>query len=342
MKKYKFIALIPAYNPNELLIDLVDRLNKEKDITIVVVNDGSKEECNKVFKAIKKNCILLEHEVNKGKGAALKTGYSYIKENFDNYIVVTLDCDGQHKIEDAKKLYKYNIEHLDTLVLGSREFDKDVPLRSKLGNTITRYVYKIVSRTTVRDTQTGLRSFSNDLMDLMLEIPGERYEYEINVLLEVAKYEIPIHEITIETIYIDNNSGSHFNPIKDSIKIYKEILKYSLSSIISFCIDFILFKIFLGFFNLQLSNIFARIISASCNFTMNKKFVFKNKGNVFKAIVSYAALAITVLFLNTILLTFLVGLGIPTLLAKLITEVTLFFLSYFIQHSFIFRGGNNN
>lgn len=342
MKKYKFIALIPAYNPNELLIDLVDRLNKEKDITIVVVNDGSKKECDKVFKAIKNKCNLIEHGVNKGKGAALKTGYAYIKENFDNYIVVTLDCDGQHKIEDAKKLYDYNIEHLDSLVLGSREFDKDVPLRSKLGNTITRYVYKIVSKTNVRDTQTGLRSFSNDLMDLMLDIPGERYEYEINVLLEVAKCEIPIHEITIETIYIDNNSGSHFNPIKDSFKIYKEILKYSLSSILSFCIDFILFKIFLGFLNLQLANISARIISASCNFTMNRKFVFKNKSNIFKAIISYVALAICILFLNTIILTLLVGIGVSTLVAKLLTEVTLFFLSYFVQHSFIFKGGNNN
>lgn len=302
-----------------------------------MVNDGSYEKSDNVFKDIEKKCILLKHEVNKGKGAALKTGFLYIKENFKNYIVVTLDCDGQHKIEDSKRLYEYNIEHLDTLVLGSREFDKDVPLRSKVGNVITKYVYKIVSKTQVNDTQTGLRSFSNNLMDLMLEIPGERYEYEINVLLEVAKCNIPIKELTIETIYIDNNSGSHFNPIKDSIKIYKEILKYSLSSIISFCIDFVLFKVFLGFFTLQLSNIFARIISASCNFIMNRKFVFKNKGNIFKAFISYALLAIVVLLLNTFILTILVELGLDKLLAKLITEVTLFFLSYFVQHSFIFK-----
>lgn len=306
------------------------------------MNDGSDEKSDKVFKDIKSKCILLEHEVNKGKGTALKTGYSYIKDNFKDYIVVTMDCDGQHTIEDAKKLYNYNIKHLDCLVLGSREFDKDVPLRSKIGNTITKYVYKIVSRTKVNDTQTGLRSFSNKLIDLMLEIPGERYEYEINVLLELAKWNIPIKEITIETIYIDNNSESHFNPIKDSIKIYKEILKYSLSSIISFCIDFVLFKVFLEFWNLQLANIIARIISASCNFIMNRKFVFKNKGNVYKAIISYVSLALCILLLNTIILTVLVNLGLQRLFAKLVTEVILFFLSYFVQHSFIFKGGNDN
>ena len=343
MNKYKLIALIPAYDPNEKLITLVDELCKKK-IDIVVVDDGSKETSNYIFKNVSSKAKVLYHEINKGKGRALKTGLEYIKENYqDNYIVVTLDCDGQHTIKDAKKLFEYNKKHPNTLVLGGRKFDKNVPLRSMLGNTITRHIYSLVTGTRIYDTQTGLRSFSNKLIDEMISISGERFEYEINVLLQVAKEKIPIKEITIETIYLDNNSESHFNTIKDSFKIYREILVFSLSSLLSFLLDFVLYLIFLLIFAsykncLQMANILARVLSATFNFVVNRNYVFKRKRNLKKEVIGYISLAILILILNTILLSFLVdSLLLNKVLAKVIVEVTLFMLSYIIQSTIIFK-----
>ena len=307
--KIEFIALIPAYNPDERLIEVIKTIKKEK-LDIVVVDDGSNEKSLEVFKKIKKDCHIIHHEINKGKGVALKTGLKYIKENYDEYIVVTMDCDGQHLIEDALKLCKYNKEHLNTLCLGSRKFDGKVPIRSKVGNAITRRVFAFTTGVKVYDTQTGLRSFSNKLIDDMLEIPGERFEYEINVLLEASKRKIPIKEITIKTIYINNNASSHFNALTDSFKVYREIFKFSLVSMSSFLIDFSLYTVFTFFFSYTLSNILARIISASYNFIMNKNVVFKYQKRWFKALLKYLLLAIIILLLNTVLLNIFINLGI--------------------------------
>lgn len=342
-EEYKYIALIPAYNPDEKLEKLIEELSNT-EFEVVVVNDGSKPTSLQVFNNIESKCHVIHHEVNKGKGVALKTGLSYIREKYTcNYIVVTMDCDGQHTIKDAHKLCNYNVGHPEQLVLGSRKLDYNVPLRSKVGNTITRKVYSLASGVNVYDTQTGLRSFSNRLVDEMLEIKGNRYEYEINVLLRLAKEGVPIKEITIETIYIDNNSGSHFHPIKDSFKIYKEIFKFSLSSLLSFFIDVLLYSLFLLVFqnhrySVQISNVIARVFSACFNYTANRNYVFKQKGSVIKSFLSYVALAICILTLNTIILTILVSLSINSIFAKVLTELILFTISYIVQHKIIFKG----
>ena len=237
----KLIILIPSYEPDENLTKLIENLNKNK-ITSIVVDDGSGKDYKEIFDNL--DTKVISYEKNQGKGHALKEGYKYIKDNYKEYVVVTMDSDGQHRIEDAYKLYKYILKNEDTLVLGKRPRGEKTPLRSKAGNAITRFVFHIVSGQDVYDTQTGLRAFSNKLMDYMLKVKGERFEYEMNVLLYAKNNKIPIKELEIETIYIDNNSKSHFNAIKDSFKVYKEILKFSLSGIISFLIDYILFIVF--------------------------------------------------------------------------------------------------
>ncbi len=344
-REYKYIALIPAYNPDSKLEKLVEELLKNH-YEVIVINDGSKATSDQVFSNVETKCMVIDHEMNKGKGQALKTGLSYIRDNYqENYIVVTMDCDGQHTLKDAMKLCKFTENHPDYLVLGSRKLDQNVPLRSKVGNMITRYVYSLASGVDVYDTQTGLRAFSNKLVEEMLEIKGDRYEYEINVLLQLAKEGVPIKEITIQTIYIDNNSESHFHPIKDSFKIYKEILKFCLSSLLSFFIDVLLYSLFLLVFqnhnySIQISNVLARVFSATFNYTANKKYVFKQKGSAIKSLFSYVSLAICILLLNTVLLTILVNvLSMNSILAKVLTEITLFIMSYIVQHKIIFRGG---
>lgn len=221
----KYIILIPAYEPNHQLLKLLKEIANK--YPTIVVNDGSSKAYNDIFEAAKKYAHVMSYEKNMGKGYALKTGLNYIEDTFKNYIVVTMDADGQHKLTDAIKLCKYAEEHPDTLVLGKRSWNKRTPIRSRIGNYITRKVFKRATNLCIYDTQTGLRAFSHKLNNYMLNINGTRYEYEMNVLLNLQNHDIPFHEIPITTIYIDNNKNSHFNAIKDSYKIYKMIFKWS-------------------------------------------------------------------------------------------------------------------
>ena len=342
----KIIALIPAYEPEENMLDLLENIKKDTDMDIVVVNDGSSDACKDIFSKAKEFAKVLEHEVNKGKGRALKTGLNYINDNYrGEYIVVTMDADGQHTIEDALKICDLVKKSPDILVLGKRFFGEDVPIRSRFGNAMTRLVYKIATGVKVYDTQTGLRAFSYKLVPLMLEIKGERYEYEINVLMECSKNNIEIKEIDIATIYINNNSGSHFNVFKDSYRIYKEIFKFCAASIICFLVDYALYCIGLVFtvslgkgLSTVVSNVFARIVSSVLNFTLNKKVVFKRKGNILRLAISYFMLALCILAGNTIVLKMFVEVfNIDTKIAKLITELIFFIISWFIQKFLIFK-----
>ena len=333
-KNKKLIVLIPSYEPDENLTKLIKNLNKNK-ITSIVVDDGSGKDYKEIFDNL--DTKVISYEINQGKGHALKEGYKYIKDNYKEYVVVTMDSDGQHRIEDALNLYNYILKNDDTLVLGKRPRGEKTPLRSKVGNAITRFVFHLVSGQDVYDTQTGLRAFSNKLIDYMLEVKGERFEYEMNVLLYAKNNKIPIKELEIETIYIDNNSKSHFNAFKDSFKVYKEIIKFSLSDIISFLIDlilFIVFKVVLN--NITIANVIARAISSTINYIINKNIVFKSNKNIAKSLLEYYGLVIFILLINTLLLN-LLSIIINPILAKLIIEIILFIISWFVQKSLIFK-----
>ena len=331
------IALIPSYEPDYRLKDLVKELVKN-NFDVVVVNDGSNFNYNKIFDSIKSISKVLSYSENKGKGYALKYGLKYIKKHYKDYIIVTMDSDGQHSVKDALKLCKYVEKHPNELVIGKRIRNNNVPIRSRMGNSITKSIYYITTGVKVYDTQTGLRCFTDKLIDFVLNIKGNRYEYEMNILLFAPQYNIKITEIEIETIYIDNNSGSHFNTLKDSYRVYKEIIKFSLSSIISFIIDYLFYTLFIIFIgNITLSNVFARIISATTNYTINKKIVFNNKDKVSKTFIEYALLALFILLLNTMLLNIIVKLGINMFIAKILVEITLFIFSWLVQKRKIFK-----
>ena len=333
-KNKKLIVLIPSYEPDENLTKLIKNLNKNK-ITSIVVDDGSGKDYKEIFDNL--DTKVISYEINQGKGHALKEGYKYIKDNYKEYVVVTMDSDGQHRIEDALNLYNYILENDDTLVLGKRPRGEKTPLRSKVGNAITRFVFHIVSGQDVYDTQTGLRAFSNKLMDYMLKIKGERFEYEMNVLLYAKNNKIPIKELEIETIYIDNNSKSHFNAFKDSFKVYKEIIKFSLSGIISFLIDYILFIVFkVVLNNITIANVIARAISSTINYIINKNIVFKSNKNIVKSLLEYYGFVLLILLINTILLNLLSTIINP-ILAKLIVEIIMFIISWLFQKIFIFK-----
>ena len=353
------VVIIPAYKPDETLVTITDQL-WGYGCRIVVVDDGSSEEYQTVFDKISDICIILRHSENRGKGAAIKTALTYVKEElpqgdttmairpgqeeiWDGNVIGVMDCDGQHLSEDMMKLFAFAGSHRKTMVLGVRKVGKDMPLKSRLGNRITRTVFRIVSGVKVTDTQTGLRAFSSELLDRLILVKGERYEYEMNVLMALATAGIPIEEVPIHTIYRDeDNSSSHFRAVQDSIRIYKDIFKFMLSSFSSFILDYVLFSLLMIFLPhtavfVLAANVLARIISAFYNYSMNCRFVFHTRKKLRTAL-QYFELAAFVLFMNNVILEIFVQfLGFSVYLAKLMTECVLFLLSWMIQNRVIFR-----
>ncbi len=344
----KWIALIPAYEPDQHLIDLLHEV-QQAGLTAVVVDDGSGEAFAEIFRQATKFAFVLTHLENKGKGHALKTGFAYIREHYaGDYVIVTLDADGQHKVSDALKICRAAGQRPDSLILGSRRLKEHVPIRSLFGNTITRLVYQLSTGLKIHDTQTGLRAFSSRLLPEFLGMAGERYEYEMKVLLECAHRNIPIREMDIETIYIDNNLASHFDTLRDSCLVYLEILKFSASSFVGFLVDYLLYSLLLvltaglGTNSLWVSNVIARIVSASVNYKINCRLVFKTQNRTAKSALQYFALAAIILLGNTLFLNFLVKvLVFNQYVAKICTEILFFLFSWLVQKHLIFSKREN-
>ncbi len=336
------IVVIPAYKPGEGLIRVVHEILTQTNYGVVVVNDGSGEAYDAVFAALPEGAVVLKHDVNRGKGAALKTAYAYIAEHGACTGVITADADGQHLIGDIIRVGEALEADDQALILGSREFVGDVPARSKFGNTLTRLVFRISSGVRVYDTQTGLRAFGIQWMKEMLAIEGQRYEYEMNVLLHCAKKGIPIREIPIQTVYENNNSGSHFHPLRDSVKIYGVILKFVSASLAAFCIDYLLLLLVrwltrdLGEdLSLLISVVTARVTSSLCNYHLNRRLVFAQGTRT--SILKYYLVAAGLLLFNYGLLWVLnVALPVPLAAAKILVELLLYPLSYVLQRRFVF------
>ena len=343
----KTALIIPAYKPDRKLLALLAQFEGDDAFVPVVVDDGSGEACRPIFDALPSWVTLLRHPQNRGKGAALKTALQYVVDKRpDCALAVTADADGQHRHEDILRVCASAQAHPGALVLGSRKFEGEVPLRSRFGNGVTRHVFAIASGVKVYDTQTGLRAFGREAMKRFIDIPGDRYEYEINMLLTAAQSGMPIREEWIETVYLDDNASSHFNPLKDSLRIYLCIFKFAASSLLAFVIDYVLVLLLSALTrswpaatSLNFSVIVARLVSATVNFTVNRRVVFKGNESLGKAVVKYAALALVVLGLNLALMHLLTGLGWSIPLAKIVVEVLLFCMNFVVQGRFVYRKG---
>ena len=155
MQKKKLVIVIPSYNPNERLVELVNSLEQFFDkFNLIIVDDGSTTGLEH-FKTCKKSksTTILKHEVNKGKGQALKTAYEYIKQKFKAFVVITADSDVQHKPEDIKKVYDFYMKNQGSFILGSRKFDCEVPKKSTAGNRISKDLLRVVLNKYLHDTQ---------------------------------------------------------------------------------------------------------------------------------------------------------------------------------------------
>lgn len=349
----KVTIVLPSLNPDEKLNKVVDGLLSAGFEDIVLVNDGSDEAHLEPFRqaAAHKEVTLLTHEVNKGKGRALKTAFSYLVDNRKQTAgVITVDGDNQHTVKDIRACAEKMLECKDKVILGCRDFTQDnVPWKSRVGNVSTSLVFRLFCGIKISDTQTGLRAIPYQYLPLMCEVEGERFEYETQMLFAIKKNHIGMEEVKIETVYLEDNASTHFDPIKDSLKIYKIIFKFMISSGTSFLIDYGIYSLLVfligGNFSrglrLFIATFAARAVSSICNYTMNKKAVFKSKASVSRSLIRYYILCVfqtAASYGLVFLLSSLCRAGsFLEIVLKLAVDIVLFMISFQIQHRWVFK-----
>ena len=348
------VAVLPSLNPSEKFDRVVDELIAAGFRHIVIVDDGSRQENKAHFAraAAYPEVTVLTHEVNRGKGAGLKTAFRYLSEHCPDCIgAVTIDGDGQHKTADIIRCVEAMSDE-NTIVMGCRDFSLEhVPARSRSGNRITSAIFRLLCGIRLSDTQTGLRVFPAKLFPQLLNVSGERFEYETNMLLELTRQGVKLKEVPIETVYEDDNSESHFRPVADSIRIYKFIILYALSSLAGALADLIVFYIFRRVFEgamadaaaVLLATVIARAVSSFLNFNLNKKVVFNGQDSYGKTMLRYYCLAVPQMLVSAGLVALLArlagtGASILTTIIKFIVDMALFFISFRIQQKWVFKG----
>ena len=347
--------IIPSLSPDEKLLSLLADLREAGFEHIILVNDGSEREYDSYFTKAKEEfgCTVLTHAVNQGKGRAMKTAFNHLLTACPECeVAVAVDSDGQHRIHDIRRVAAETLANPQTLVMGCRDFSSkntDIPPRSRFGNVTTSRVLRLFCGITLSDTQTGLRGFSRETMRLFLKTKGERFEYEMNMILDARENDVALREVPIDTVYIEENRTSHFNPLKDSLRIYAVFSKFILASLSSFAVDIGLYALFLFLIALWqptfpkeqaivIATVAARILSALFNYSVNKSRVFHNHDKHGKTLWRYAVLCVCQMALSAVGTS-----GLYALLKwnatflKLVVDCVLFVLSFRLQRGWVFR-----
>lgn len=348
------VILIPSLSPDGKLVSYVEELIGQGFTHIIVINDGSAKEYDSVFlNLVDMGCIVLKHAVNYGKGRALKNGFNEFLNRFDEDEeicgIITVDSDGQHLVEDVIRMDQKLTEagrNKERLFLGIRNFDQEaVPPKSRFGNKITCFFFHLLYGLKISDTQTGLRGITAECVKNFVALKGERFEYETSMLIAAVRNHIPVEEMAIETVYLENNNGTHFRPIQDSTIIYSvllgEFFKYVLSSLSAFVIDIALFSILAAWIpgtrGIWIATLLARIASSFCNYSMNRKLVFVSGSGIKRSLWRYYALCVVQGACSAGLVSGAVSLvQFPKTVCKIAVDTILFFVSYQIQRRFVF------
>ena len=324
------IALIPAYCPEDRMIGLIKELDI-RGFAVVVIDDGSGEEYDELFTAARQYASVKRYTPNRGKGEALKCGMRYIKERYQApYTVITADADGQHRVEDIVKVADAAAEHPDSLILGKRLLDKSSPIKSRIGNGITRVLYRLTTGRRIYETQTGLRAFSNRLLPRFLKLPGHRYEFEIDMILDASNADII--EVDIQTVYFDNNAASHFRPLQDTVSLNKEFLRYKLPSINAGLAGLLLFVLIVNFGGAWIwACVLSRLFTILLKGGLNRVVPFAEKPSVGR----YVLTSGIVLLCDIGVMAALVSVGVNVYAAKVLSGIVMIFVSMIVRTVFM-------
>lgn len=350
-EKFHAAVLIPAYEPDDKLLTLLDQLIGKGFDHLVVIDDGSSGSSAAVFEraAAKDAVTLLRHPVNMGKGAALKTGMLFIYNKMPEcQSVISADADGQHTPEDIANLAAAAAEKPEALYLGVRQFDGKVPLRSMIGNKLTAFLMKILLGMKISDTQTGLRAIPRGFIPDLLQIPYNRYEFELEMLLAAKRSRRTTAELPIKTVYIDDNSSSHFNPLLDSFRIYVVLFRYILVSLLTAAVDYLVYVPVLfvcGLFNgMSAAGATAaavaagRIAGAAVQYTLVRKVVFYSQEKMLFTLPKYILLVVCSGCASYLIMHAINNSAEWNFYAaKLAAELIIYLANFLIQRDFIFQ-----
>lgn len=339
------VVLIPALNPTRQLKALVEELSGAGFFRILVVDDGS--DSARWFREVDSlsSVEVIRHPENLGKGGALKSGFRHILDHHAGAVdtVVTADADGQHLAGDIVRVAEAAAGHANRLVMGTRDFDDSTPLRSAFGNRLTRKVLGWVGNVKVEDTQTGLRGIPLQLARESCELRANRYEFELESLLLASELGYEIEQVAISTVYIENNTGSHFRPLWDSMRIYAVFVRFIAVSFGSFVVDIGLFALAVGAgAGIVPATFLARGVSSSLNFLGNKYLVFQSRRtrNLGKEAAGYFLLVVFTALASALLVSLAHRYLLDSaVLCKVIVDTALFLSSFLVQRNALFTGG---
>lgn len=219
-------TVIPAYNEQKYIAPLLRKAKKHSD-HVVVVDDGSIDSTAK--HAEKEDVILLTHDVNLGKGAALKTGCEYAlremkkaKADLSKNIIIVMDSDGQHRPEDIPRFIRA-LKGKD-IVFGSRKIGGEMPFVYRMGNSFINYISRILFRVDIEDTQSGFRAFRASVYE-KIRWSASDYSIESEMIANVGRKSLKYSEISIDTIYKEAYKGT---TIFDGVKIVFNMLRLKI------------------------------------------------------------------------------------------------------------------
>lgn len=354
MSKDKVMLIIPAYEPDERLLGLLQTISLD-DYYVIVVDDGSGASYKHIFDEVQsflgEHGTVISYLVNQGKGYAIKTGFTFIFENFPDAIgAITADSDGQHDAAAISSVKEAMLANKDALILGVRTFDKEnMPRANYLANRSSNIALQIASGVKVSDSQTGLRGIPKSFMQELLEIKENRFEFEMKMLAMTHK-KCEIVETPISLIYDSlENHSTHFRPVRDLTRVmgvlFGEFLGFIFSSLSSAAIDVGLFYLFCsvlphseGVFYVTMANIIARIISSMYNFAINYKLVFNSNADKKTAALKYFILVLIQMFNSTWMVSLAAYLmpKASEVVIKIIVDLLIFFINYLIQKRLVF------
>lgn len=344
------IVVIPAFDPDERLITLIDALHERGFGKFIVVDDGSSEATQPVFTALENRGVRVVHHVrNLGKGSAIKTAIAQMRLAYPLAdCLITVDADGQHLPDDVVRVRDAASACPDALVLGGRDFHSPgVPLRSRVGNGFSALYFRMDTRVSCSDTQTGLRAIPARLLQLAMRTPGSRYEYEMNFLTAVAKRGVPLKMVPITVVYENGNAGSHFSTLRDSARIYRQFIRFTGSSIACSMVDLAAFALLVAILGLEtapfvaIATVIARMLSGALNFEINRTWSFADsgsrQGDASTQAIRYGTLFVGQMTASAALVALLSFLPLPLVVVKVLVDGSLFFISHFVQRNWVFK-----
>lgn len=211
----RIVVIIPALNAAPTLGDVVAAARRQLE-PVLVIDDGSSDATGDA--ARNAGAIVIRHDVNRGKGAALKTGFAWALENgFDG--VITLDADGQHLPSEIPKFVREREARGADLIIGGRAhlFGGMLP-RRRMANRFSAWTISIAAGTRVTDSQSGFRFYSARLLRT-LKLRTNGFDMESEVIVRAGRHGLPIVTIPIELGFVNGITTSHYKPLKDTLRI---------------------------------------------------------------------------------------------------------------------------